>query len=145
MLGEQVAEFNGQAVSTRVLDDIGFGPRTEVTDHQVGTLCGVQVESTVTYIGTLRPNGTLTGSGTGYTVTADGHTATFRGQGAGSPAQARSVGGERFSTRATQRNSAASTASRAHSSTPSRAASPRADFTNGSRARLRLTGSRGAG
>lgn len=83
MLGEQVAEFNGQAVSTRVLEDIGFGPRTELTDHQVGTLCGVQVESTVTYIGTLRPNGTLTGSGTGYTVTADGHTATFRGQGAG--------------------------------------------------------------
>ena len=54
-----------------------------MTDHGAGTLYGVQVSSTVTYIGTLRPNGTITGSGTGFALTADGNTATFRGYGVG--------------------------------------------------------------
>ncbi|MEV5050805.1 hypothetical protein MRBLAR12_000910, partial [Arthrobacter sp. LAR12-1-1.1] len=58
MLGEQIGELNGQTISTRVLEDIGLGPRTELTDHQVGTLCGVQVDATVTYLGTIRPGGT---------------------------------------------------------------------------------------
>ncbi|MRH92429.1 hypothetical protein GFY24_34255 [Nocardia sp. SYP-A9097] len=83
MLGDQVGEVTGQAISTRVLGDIGLGPRTEITHHQVGTLCGVQIDSTVTYVGTMRPNGTLAGEGTGFVVTASGQTATFRGTGVG--------------------------------------------------------------
>ena len=83
MLGDQIGDLKGQAVSMRVLEDTGLGPRTEVTDHQTGTLCGVQVDTMVTYVGTMRPNGTLAGAGTGYVVTANGQTATFRGTGVG--------------------------------------------------------------
>ncbi|MFQ6393494.1 hypothetical protein ACLMAJ_08585 [Nocardia sp. KC 131] len=54
-----------------------------MTDHQVGTLCGVQAEATVTYLGTMRPNGTISGVGTGFVVTASGQTATFEGKGVG--------------------------------------------------------------
>ena len=79
MLGEQIGDLRGQSISTRVLPDEGQGPRMEVTDQQVGTLCGVSVTSTVTYIGTMRPNG----QGTGIVMTADGGSATFRGTGVG--------------------------------------------------------------
>jgi hypothetical protein len=82
MLGDAVGEIRGQTTS-RVLEDIGLGPRMEVTDTGTGTLYGVQVNQTVTYIGTLRPNGTLSGSGTGVTMTANGGAATFRGMGVG--------------------------------------------------------------
>lgn len=83
MLGERVGELTGQTIGMRILDDEGQGPRMEVTDHGAGTLYGVQVDSTVTYVGTLRPNGTLSGSGTGFVRTADGKSATFRGYGVG--------------------------------------------------------------
>jgi hypothetical protein len=55
----------------------------EVTDQQVGTLYGVNVTTTVTYVGTMRPNGTIAGEGTGLLQTADGGSATFRGVGVG--------------------------------------------------------------
>jgi hypothetical protein len=83
MLGEQVGELRGQAVSTRILPDEGQGPRMEVTDQQVGTLCGVNVTVTVTYVGTMRANGTIAGNGTGIVMTASGGSATFRGTGVG--------------------------------------------------------------
>ena len=83
MLGEQVGDVRGQSISTRILPDEGQGPRMEVTDHQIGTLCGVSVDATVTYVGTMRPNGTIAGQGTGIVMTADGGSATFRGTGVG--------------------------------------------------------------
>lgn len=83
MLGEQVGDIRGQTVSTRVLPDVGQGPRLEITDQGIGTLCGEHVTSTVTYIGTLRPNGTIAGEGTGVTMTDKGESATFRGSGVG--------------------------------------------------------------
>ena len=83
MLGERIGELNGQTIGTRILTDEGRGPRMEVTDHATGVLYGIQVTSTVTYIGTLRPNGTITGEGTGFVLTADGHSANFRGTGVG--------------------------------------------------------------
>ncbi|NEW39267.1 hypothetical protein GV794_02345 [Nocardia cyriacigeorgica] len=83
MLGDKIGEFNGQTIGTRVLEDIGTGPRTEVTDRSSGTAYGVRADSTVTYVGTLRPNGTIAGSGTGFVVTESGETATFRGVGVG--------------------------------------------------------------
>lgn len=83
MLGEQIGEARGQAISTRVLPDQGQGPRMEVTDQQVGTLYGIDVNITVTYVGTMRPNGTMSGEGTGLVMTADGGSATFRGFGVG--------------------------------------------------------------
>lgn len=83
MLGDVIGDVRGQAVSTRILPDEGQGPRMETTDHGVGTLCGVSVTSTVTYIGTLRPNGTIAGQGTGILMTSDGEAATFRAMGVG--------------------------------------------------------------
>jgi hypothetical protein len=83
MLGEIIGDTRGQAISTRILPDVGQGPRMEITDQGVGTLCGVGVTSTVTYVGTLRPNGTISGEGTGIVMTTDGESATYRGYGVG--------------------------------------------------------------
>ena len=82
MLGEMIGEMHGQT-STRVLPDEGHGPRMEVTDQASGTLCGVAVNQTVTYVGTMRPNGLISGAGTGVTMTTNGGAATFRGVGVG--------------------------------------------------------------
>ena len=79
MLGEQIGDIRGQTISTHVLPDLGLGPRLEVTDQGLGTLCGEHVTSTVTYVGTLRPNGTLQGEGTGIVMTDKGEAATFHG------------------------------------------------------------------
>ena len=83
MLGEQIGDLRGQSIGPRILPDEGKGPRMEVTDQQVGTLCDVSVTATVTYVGTMRPNGTIAGQGTGIVMTADGGNATFRGTGVG--------------------------------------------------------------
>jgi hypothetical protein len=83
MLGEQVGDIRGQAISTRVLPDLGQGPRLETTDQGIGTLCGEHVTQTVTYVGTLRPNGTVAGEGTGIVMTDKGEAATFRAIGTG--------------------------------------------------------------
>jgi hypothetical protein len=55
----------------------------EITDQQVGTLCGVNTTATVTYLATMRPNGTLFGEATGVTMSTVGEMATFRGSGVG--------------------------------------------------------------
>lgn len=83
MLGESLGEVRGQTIGTRILPDVGQGPRMEITDQGVGTLCGVSVNQTVTYIGTVRPNGTIAGEGSGVTMTSSGGSATFRGVGVG--------------------------------------------------------------
>ena len=83
MLGEMAGEVRGQQGGMRVLADEGHGPRMEVTDQGMGTLFGVGVSQTVTYVGTMRPNGTVAGEGTGVAMTANGGAATFRGVGVG--------------------------------------------------------------
>src|SRR2546428_7651487 len=83
MLGDKVGEVRGQTISTRVLPDEGLGPCMEVTDQATGTLCGVSINQTVTYTGVMRPNGTISGQGSGVTMTQSGGSATFRGVGVG--------------------------------------------------------------
>lgn len=83
MLGEVLGDVRGQAISTRVLPDTGTGPRLETTDQSIGTICGVHVTQTITYVGTLRPNGTITGEGTGVVMGENGEAGTFRGMGVG--------------------------------------------------------------
>lgn len=85
MLGEKVGEIRGQTIGTRILPDEGHGPRIESTDRGTGTLCGVHVDAISTYVGTLRPNGTIEGGGTGVVMTEDGESATFRAAGVGTP------------------------------------------------------------
>jgi hypothetical protein len=83
MLGEQIGEARGQTIGIRVLPDEGNGPRMEVTDRSAGTLYGEHINTTVTYTGTMRPNGTIYGSGTGTVMADTGDTASFRGAGVG--------------------------------------------------------------
>jgi hypothetical protein len=83
MLGENIGELRGQTIGMRILPDEGQGPRMEMTDRGVGTLCGVRITSTVTYTGIIRPNGTVAGTGTGAVIGDNGETATFRGVGVG--------------------------------------------------------------
>lgn len=83
MLGELVGEVRGQSISTRILPDEGQGPRMEVTDHGIGELFGVHVDQTITYVGTLRPNGTIAGEGRGVVMTTNGGSGTYHGVGVG--------------------------------------------------------------
>jgi hypothetical protein len=83
MLGEMIGEVRGQSIGTRVLPDEGQGPRMEITDQQVGNLYGENVTLTVTYAGTMRPNGTIAGRGDGILMTTTGEGGTFRGLGVG--------------------------------------------------------------
>ena len=83
MLGEKIGDLRGQTTSTRVLPDLGSGPRMEITDQSTGTMYGLHVNATITYLGTLRPNGTISGEGTGVLMTEDGEAATYRGAGVG--------------------------------------------------------------
>jgi hypothetical protein len=83
MLGAKVGEVRGQTISTRVLGDEGTGPRLETTDQAIGTLCGIQITQTVTYVGTLRANGTIRGVGTGVVMGEKGEMATFEAIGVG--------------------------------------------------------------
>src|SRR6185436_13726642 len=83
MIGDKLGDVRGQNISTRVLPDEGFGPRMEITDQGVGALCGVQVTSTVTYIATMRPDGTLHGRANGIVMSAEGEAATFTAEGVG--------------------------------------------------------------
>lgn len=83
MLGERIGDVRGQAISSRVLQDSGTGPRLETTDQAIGTICGIHVTTTVTYVGVLRPNGTIAGEGTGIVMGEGGEMGTFRALGVG--------------------------------------------------------------
>jgi hypothetical protein len=83
MLGQTVGEVRGDTVGRRIVEDEGQGPGMEVTDSGSGTLLGVNVTQTVTYVGHMRPDGSLAGEGTGLVMTPDGEGGTFRGRGVG--------------------------------------------------------------
>jgi hypothetical protein len=83
MLGERIGEIRGHNIGMRILPDEGRGPRMEVTDRGMGTLYGVHVTSTGTYVTTMRSDGTIAGGGTGTVVTEDGELATFKADGVG--------------------------------------------------------------
>jgi hypothetical protein len=83
MLGDKIGDVRGQTISTRVLPDEGPGPRMEITDQGTGTVYGIHVNSTVTYVGTMRPNGTIQGTGTGILMGENGEAATFTALGVG--------------------------------------------------------------
>jgi hypothetical protein len=81
MLGDQIGESKGKRLVRRVLS---VEPLTaEVTFEDAGTLLGVPVNGTGTYISTVRPDGSIHGEGQGLEVTSDGDALTWRGQGLG--------------------------------------------------------------
>jgi hypothetical protein len=83
MLGELVSEERGQVTGMRVLPSEGGQPKIEVSFQAAGTLLGIHMTDMGTYISTIRPDGTLVGQGQGISTTADGDTATWKGQGVG--------------------------------------------------------------
>jgi hypothetical protein len=83
MLGEQIGEETGQITGMRVLPDEGAGAKVEITFQSNGTLLGTHVSNVGTYQSVTRPDGTLFGDGQGVTMTEDGESATWRGQGVG--------------------------------------------------------------
>jgi len=79
MLGEVVAEEKGKVTGTRVLE----GHRVEVSFQASGKMLGVAHTDTATYWSEMRPDGTMFGEGHGIIMTADGESATWKGNGVG--------------------------------------------------------------
>lgn len=84
MLGDLIGEEQGQITAQRVIpSDHGLPPTVESSFQASGTLLGVAINDMGTYIGTLRPDGTLYGQGTGVIMSPDGASASWQGTGVG--------------------------------------------------------------
>jgi hypothetical protein len=81
MLGELLGESRGKRTARRVLSTNPF--KVEVSLESSGTLLGTEVNEVITYASEVRPDGSLFGEGQGVTITKDGETATWKGQGVG--------------------------------------------------------------
>lgn len=81
MLGELIGEMVGKVTSQRVIDV--KGPTMETSVMASGSLRGVQVSETLTYVANTLPKGVLHGVGNGIVTTEDGDIATYTGEGIG--------------------------------------------------------------
>lgn len=82
MLGEQLAELKGKVTSQRVLEV--EGPSIETSVSVNGSLKGVQIKETLTFIG--RPtntSGIIHGKGMGVIMAGESELATYTGEGIG--------------------------------------------------------------
>ncbi len=80
MLGELIVEEEGEIIGMRVLSETDM----EVSFRGQGTVFGVPMTDTGTYLSALRPDGTLWGErGQGIVTTAEGDVVTWTGQGIG--------------------------------------------------------------
>ena len=82
MLGEQIAEVKGKVTGQRVLDV--EGPSIETSLSASGSLKGVQIKETITFVG--RPtntSGTIHGIGKGVVMAGQFELATYTGEGIG--------------------------------------------------------------
>ena len=83
MLGDKIGEESGKVVVRRVLPCQGSGPTVETSFQAEGSILGVAHKTTGTYTATMRPDGSLIGSGQGIVMNAEGGAATWVGQGVG--------------------------------------------------------------
>ncbi|MGG8406493.1 hypothetical protein ACM614_07605 [Streptomyces sp. 12297] len=83
MLGELIAEEQGEITSVRVLSTDGGHAVTEASFQAAGTLLGAPVKEMGTYESVTRADGTLFGEGQGIVTSAEGETATWHGSGVG--------------------------------------------------------------
>ena len=81
MLGELIGETTGKMSGQRVIDL--EGPTIETNVSSMGTLKGVQVTETLTYVAGPTSKGIIHGIGKGVINTKDGQIATFTGEGIG--------------------------------------------------------------
>jgi len=82
MLGDIIGEETGRITTQRVMSSDG-APRVETSFQASGTLLGVPATDIATYETVMRPGGTMYGEGQGVLMTADGGSATWKGQGIG--------------------------------------------------------------
>lgn len=81
MLGKLIGETTGKMSGQRVIDL--EGPTIETNVSSMGTLNGVQVAETLTYVAGPTSKGVIHGIGKGVINTKDGQIATFTGEGIG--------------------------------------------------------------
>ena len=81
MLGELIGETTGKMSGQRVIDL--EGPTVETNVSSMGTLNGVQVTETLTFVSGPTSKGVIHGIGKGIINTKDGQIATFTGEGIG--------------------------------------------------------------
>ena len=82
MLGDKLGDFHGKVIGQRVLPS-EEGGSMETTSQFSGELAGVETNTYVTYISTMRPDGKVMGNGHGIVMAADGGGATFVAHGVG--------------------------------------------------------------
>jgi hypothetical protein len=81
MLGEKIGESTGKRLVRRVLSV--DPPTAEVSFEDKGTMYGVATTGMGTYTSVVAADGSISGSGQGLSMTADGETVTWTGTGAG--------------------------------------------------------------
>ena len=83
MLGEKLGESRGKSTVNRVLSADLEAPKLESSFEDSGTLLGVEVSGFGTFTAVQRPGGFLQGEGQGISMTKEGETVTWVGQGIG--------------------------------------------------------------
>jgi len=83
MLGDRIGEDVGKVTSQRVLPALNGAPRMETSFQATGSIYGVDINETGTYVATMRPDGSLYGDGHGVLLGKGGEAATWTGQGVG--------------------------------------------------------------
>ena len=83
MLGDKIGEEMGKVTVRRVLPCQGSGPMMETSFQAEGSILGVGHRTTGTYTSTMRPDGSLIGSGQGVVMNVEGGSASWVGQGVG--------------------------------------------------------------
>jgi hypothetical protein len=82
MLGEKIADIKGKITTMRVLPG-QTGNIIESSYQGAGKILGVETRDIGTYTGTLRPDGTLFGTGQGIWMGKGGEAANWTAQGVG--------------------------------------------------------------
>ena len=81
MLGDPIGEMKGRVTYVKVADI--EGPTMETSVSASGTLKGVQVTETLTYMASPSSQGAFHGVGNGVIQSSDGEIATYTGEGIG--------------------------------------------------------------
>jgi|SRR5215467_2016459 hypothetical protein len=82
MLGEQIGEIKGKITSQRVLDL--EGPSVETSIIASGSLKGVQIKETITFVGKpTNTSGIVHGKGKAVIMAGESELATYTGEGIG--------------------------------------------------------------
>ncbi len=82
MLGDKLGEEHGRIVGMRVLS-VDEGPHMETSFQAQGRLLGVETNDVGTYVGTMRPDGSIYGVGRGFAMGAGGESASWQANGVG--------------------------------------------------------------